>query len=155
MPIRVMEEGPGPVAPSERRGEKLGSARAEDVVSSRAVRNPNAQFADDASAVERRRIGHDRLVFRGTTRSRQENLASCKNQEAEGPGKFTYHCRAQHIAIERQRASVVADHQEASECHPIRREVIGECCIFFHRSCSFVSLQTRASLSGLAMMRIA
>ncbi|HCF86271.1 MAG TPA: hypothetical protein DEV72_13840, partial [Ktedonobacter sp.] len=61
-----MEEGPGLVAPIERRGEKLGSARAEDVVGSRAVRNPNAQFADNALVVERRRIGHDRLVFRGT-----------------------------------------------------------------------------------------
>src|SRR5258708_23172318 len=115
-----MEEGPGPVGPSERRGEKLGSARAEDVVSSRAVRNPNAQFADDASAVERRRISHGRLVFRGTKRRRQENLASCKTQEAEGPGKFTYHCRAQHIAIERPRARVVADPPQASDYHPLR-----------------------------------
>src|SRR2546421_241413 len=37
MSIRVMEEGPGLVAPLERRGEKLGSARAEDLVGSRAV----------------------------------------------------------------------------------------------------------------------
>ena len=57
-----MEEGPGLVAPLERRGEKLGSARAEDLVGSRAVRNPNAQFADDALVVERRRIDHGRLV---------------------------------------------------------------------------------------------
>jgi hypothetical protein len=81
MSIRVMEEGPGLVAPIERRGEKLGSARAEDVVGSRAVRNPNAQFADNALVVERRRIGHDRLVFRGTKRRRQENLAPCKAQQ--------------------------------------------------------------------------
>src|SRR5260370_6761729 len=134
MSIWVMEEGPGLVAPSERRGEKLGSARAEDLVGSRAVRNPNAQFADNALAVERRRISHGRLVFRGTKRRRQENLAPCKAQEAEGPGKLTHHCRSQHIAIECQRARVVADHKEASECYPIRWEVIGECCLFFHRS---------------------
>src|SRR5260221_9560413 len=144
MSIRVMEEGPGLVAPIERRGEKLGSARAEDLVGSRAVRNPNAQFADDALVVERRRIGHGRLVFRGTKRRRQEYLAPCKTQEAEGPGKLTHHCRSQHIAIERQRASVVADHKEASEFHPIRREVIGECCFFFHRSCPFQALLATA-----------
>src|SRR4249919_3208540 len=42
MSIRVMEEGPGLVAHIERRGDKLGSARAERLVGSRAVRNQNA-----------------------------------------------------------------------------------------------------------------
>src|SRR5258708_6718172 len=135
MSIRVMEEGPGLVAPIERSGEKLGSARAEDLVGSQAVRNPNAQFADNALVVERRRISHGRLVFRGTKRRRQENLAPCKAQNAEGPGKLTHPCRSQPIAVESQRARVVSDHKEASECYPIRWEVIGECCILFHRSC--------------------
>src|SRR5260370_4157172 len=105
MSIRVMEEGPDLVAPIERRGEKLGSARAEYLVGSRAVRNPNAQFADDALVVGRRRISHDRLVFRGTSPSRQWNLTPCQHQNAEGPGKLTHHCRPQHIATERQRGA--------------------------------------------------
>ena len=53
MSIRVMEEGPSLVAPLEGRGEKLGSARAQDLVGSQAIRNPNAQFADHARAVKR------------------------------------------------------------------------------------------------------
>src|SRR5258708_19730430 len=118
MSIRVMEEGPDLVAPIERRGEKLGSARAEYLVGSRAVRNPNAQFADDALVVGRRRIGHDRLVFRGTSRSRQENLAPCKTHNAEGPGKLTYHCPSQHIPIERHRPTLLAAHHQPSEFHP-------------------------------------
>src|SRR2546425_623655 len=122
MSIRVMEEGPGLVAPLEGWGEKLGSARAEDLVGNRAVRNPNAQFADHARAGQRWRIDHGRRVFHGTTLGRQENLAPGKAQKAQGPGKLTYHCRSQYIAIECQRASVVADHKEASEFHPIRRE---------------------------------
>ncbi len=76
MSIWVMEEGPGLVAPIERRGEKLGSARAQDLVGGRAVRNLNAQFADDALAVGRR-IGRGRIVWSGTKRCRQENLAPC------------------------------------------------------------------------------
>src|SRR6266536_3612410 len=61
MSIRVMEEGPDLAAPIEERGEKLGSARAEDLVGSRAVRNPNAQFADHFSSdpCEFFRVGHD------------------------------------------------------------------------------------------------
>src|SRR5260370_11932511 len=118
MSIRVMEEGPDLVAPIERRGEKLGSARAEYLVGSRAVRNPNAQFADDALVVGRRRIGHDRLVFRGTSRSRQENLAPCKTQNAEGPGKLTHHCPSHHIPIDPHRASVLANHPSTSKFHP-------------------------------------
>src|SRR6266536_5033443 len=154
MSIRVMEEGPDLAAPIEGRGEKLGSARAEDLVGSRAVRNPNAQFADDALVVGRRRIAHGRLVFCGTKRRRQENLAPCKTQKAEGPGKLMHYCRSQHIAIERQRASVVADHQEASEFHPIYREVIGECSIFFHRSCSFqAELATARKAAKSTMIR--
>ena len=84
-----MEEGPDLAAPIERRGEKLGSARAEYLVGSRAVRNPNAQFADDALVVGRRRIGHNRIVFRGTKRRRQENLAPCKTQESETLSRFS------------------------------------------------------------------
>src|SRR5260370_16199807 len=103
MSIRVMEEGPGLVAPLEGRGEKLGSARAQDLVGSQAIRNPNAQFADHARAVQRRRIAHDRLVRSGTKGRRQENLAPGKAQEAESPGKLTQNSRSQHITIERQR----------------------------------------------------
>src|SRR6266567_7132754 len=76
MSIWVMEEGPGLVAPLERRSEKLGSARAQDLVGGQAVRNLNAQFADDALAVGRR-IGRGRIVWSGTKRRRQENLAPC------------------------------------------------------------------------------
>src|SRR6266699_3833176 len=46
MSIWVMEEGPGLVAPLERRSEKLGSARAQDLVGGQAVRNLKAQFAE-------------------------------------------------------------------------------------------------------------
>src|SRR5712691_2872852 len=63
MSIRVMEEGPGLVAPLERRGEKLGSARAEDP--RRAAEQSGTRMrsiADDTLAVERRRIAHGRLV---------------------------------------------------------------------------------------------
>src|SRR5437588_11580723 len=111
MSIRVMEKGARLVAPLERGSEKLSSARAQDLIGSQAVRNPNAQFADHAPAIQRRRVDHGRRVFSGTTLGRQENLAPGKTQKAEGLGKLTYHRRSQDIAIERQRASVVADHQ--------------------------------------------
>jgi hypothetical protein len=101
MSIWVMEEGLGLVAPLERRGEKLGSARAQDLVGGRAVRNLTAQFADGALAVGRR-IGRGRIVWSGTKRRRQENLAPGKAKFAEGPGKLTQNSRSQHIAIERQ-----------------------------------------------------
>src|SRR3989441_12837885 len=100
--IRVMEEGPSLVAPFKGRGEKLGSPRAQDLVSGRAVGNLNAQFTDDALAVGWRRIGRGRLVGSGTKGRRQENLASGKAKFAEGPGKLTQNSRSQHIAIERQ-----------------------------------------------------
>src|SRR5205823_6306899 len=46
--------------------------------------------------------------------------APCKTQEAESPGKLTHHCRSQHIAIERQRASVVADRFSSDPCEFFR-----------------------------------
>src|SRR5579859_7042999 len=135
MSVRVMEEGPGLVAPGEGRGEKLGSASAQYLIGSQAVRNLNAEFANNAPAVKRWHSGHRRPVRSGTRGRRQENLASRETQEAEGPGQLTRHRRSQHIAIERQRASVVADHQEAPQFHPLCREVSGEYCLFFHSRC--------------------
>ncbi len=55
----------------------------------------------------------------------KQNLTPPKVQEAEGPGKLAYRHRSQHIAIECERASVVADHQEVAQLYPIGREVIG------------------------------
>src|SRR5258708_19275081 len=69
MSIRVMEEGPGLVAPLEGRGEKLSSARAQDLIGSRAVRNPNAQFADHAPPLHMRRFAPGTSLLPVTTPS--------------------------------------------------------------------------------------
>jgi hypothetical protein len=62
MSIRIMEEGPYLVAPIERWGNKFGSARAKDLIGSRTVRDPYAQFADDPLVAEKE-IG---FVLHGT-----------------------------------------------------------------------------------------
>ena len=59
-------------------------------------------------------------------------LAPGKTQKAESPGKLMQNSRSQHIAIERQRASVVVDHKETSQFHPSRREGRLQWCLFFH-----------------------
>ena len=53
MSIRVQEEGLGFLPSLERGSQKLRSARAQEVVGGQAVRNLNAQFADDADLTPR------------------------------------------------------------------------------------------------------
>ena len=62
MAIRVVEEGPDLITPLDGRGDEHGSAGAQHLVGSRAVRHPHGQFADD-------KVSGGLLVFRETTRS--------------------------------------------------------------------------------------
>ena len=71
--------------------------------------------------------------------------------------------RTQYIAIERERLSVVIDYKEVSEFYPVRWEVIGECCCFFHRvvlsrcssdPCQFFRVSNDADRLNLPMLDI-
>jgi hypothetical protein len=172
-----MEEGPGLVAPIERRGEKLGSARAQDLVGSRAVRNPHAQFADDALAVWRRRIGRGRIIWSGTKgadrriwlpaapagpptmpRSRGERkCADAGNAPSFSIGVLLSRLMSPRFGQPRESMMI-----RARLC-PLRlprrktEDVHGSPSFFLPRlSREYpAALQTRVSFSGLAMMRIA
>jgi len=54
----------------------------------------------------------------------EQDLTAPKVQEAQGAGKLAHHCRSKHVAIERQRASVVAHNEEVPQLHTCSREVI-------------------------------
>src|SRR5437660_11451483 len=81
MAIRIAEEGSDLVAPIDGRGEELGSARAQHLVSGRAIRHPDGQLAADPVRVRGRRKGHRGLVLCGSTWDREQDLTAPKAQE--------------------------------------------------------------------------
>src|SRR5690242_19327731 len=115
MTIGVAQEGPYLVAPIHRRREELGSARAPYLVSSKAVRYANVQYAADGVRVRGRRKGHRGFILSGTASDRQQQFAAPKAQEAEYVGNLANHLRSQHVAIEGQGAGVIARHKKVSQ----------------------------------------
>src|SRR5579864_5662880 len=112
MTIGIAEEGSDLITPVHRLSEKLGSASAQHLVSSRTIRHPDGQLTADPVPVCGRGKGDGGLVLRRATWDREQDLAAPKAQEAQGAGKLAHHRRSYHVAIERQRASVVAHHKE-------------------------------------------
>src|SRR5205807_9948018 len=94
MTIGIAEEGPDLIAPVHRLSEELGSASAEHLVRSGAIRHPDGQLAADPVRVCRRVKGHGGLVLRRSTWDREQNLTAPKAQEAQGAGELAHHCRS-------------------------------------------------------------
>src|SRR6266487_4668422 len=94
MAIRIAEEGSDLVAPIDGRGEELGSAGAQHLVSGRAIWHPDCQLAADTVHVCGRGKGHGGLVLRGATWDREQDLTAPKVQEAQGAGKLAHHRRS-------------------------------------------------------------
>jgi len=94
MSIGIVEEGPDLVAPIDGRGEELGSAGAQHLVSSGAIWYPDGQLASNPVQVGRRGKGHGGLVLRGSTWDREQDLTAPKAQEAQGAGKLAHHRRS-------------------------------------------------------------
>src|SRR2546421_10735271 len=78
MAIRIAEEGSDLVAPIDGRGEELGSARAQHLVSGRTIRHPDGQLVADTVRVCRRGKGDGGLVLCGSTWDRERDLTAPK-----------------------------------------------------------------------------
>src|SRR6266568_7882684 len=94
MTIGIAEEGSDLIAPVHRLSEELGSARAQHLVSSRAIRHPDGQLAADPIRVCGRSKDHSGLVLCGATWDREQDLTAPKVQEAQGAGKLAHHRRS-------------------------------------------------------------
>src|SRR6266566_2818253 len=94
MAIRIAEEGPDLVAPIDGRGEELGSAGAQHLVSGRAIRHPDGQLASNPVQIGGRGKGHGGLILRGSTWDREQDLTAPKAQEAQSAGKLAHHRRS-------------------------------------------------------------
>src|SRR5260370_14713250 len=124
MTIGVAEEGADLVAPIDGRGEELCPAGAQYLVGSQAVRRPDDQLTGDPVWVDGRGKGHHGLVFRRIASNSQHDFTTAKAQEAQGIGNFANDRGSQHVAIEGQRASVVAHYKEELQIHTGGWEVI-------------------------------
>src|SRR5260370_38850661 len=80
MTIGIAEEGSDLIAPVHRFSEELGSARAQHLVSGRAIRHPDGQLAADTVRVCGRYKGHGGIVLRGATWDREQDLTAPKVQ---------------------------------------------------------------------------
>jgi hypothetical protein len=78
MTIGIAEEGSDLIAPVHRLSEELGSAGAQHLVSDRAIRHPDGQLAADSIRVCGRGKGQGRLVLRGATWDREQDLTAPK-----------------------------------------------------------------------------
>src|SRR5260370_35099469 len=72
MAIGIAEEGSDLVAPIDGRGEELGSARAQHLISGRAIRHSDGQLAADTVRVCGRGKGDGGLVLRGAPGGREQ-----------------------------------------------------------------------------------
>ena len=81
-------------APVDGRGEELGSARAQHLISSRATRHSDGQLAAHPVCVCGWGKGHGGLVLCGVTWDREQDLTASKAQKAQGAGKLAHHRRA-------------------------------------------------------------
>jgi hypothetical protein len=78
MTIGIAEEGSHLIAPVHRRGEELGSARAQHLVSGRAIRHSDGQLAADPVRVCGRGKGDGGLVLCRSTWDREQDLTAPK-----------------------------------------------------------------------------
>src|SRR5260370_1980460 len=97
MTIGIAEKGPNLIAPINRRGEELGSAGAQHLVSSRAIRHPDGQLAADPVRAGGRGKGHGGLVLCGSTWDREQDLTTPNVQATQDAGKLAHHPRSAHI----------------------------------------------------------
>src|SRR3984893_10814686 len=58
------------------------------------------------------------------------------------------------MAIECERASVIADHQEVTQLYSIGREVIGKGSCVFHCRCPFLTRRVRFMLEACEFLRV-
>ena len=78
MSIGIAEEGSDLIAPVDGRGEELSSARAQHLVSGRAIRHPDGQLAADPVCVCGWGKGDRGLVLCGSTWDREQDLTAPK-----------------------------------------------------------------------------
>src|SRR5436305_15044981 len=100
MTIGIAEEGSDLITPVHRWGEELGSARAQHLVSGRAIRHPDGQLAANPVRVCGRGKGHSGLVLRGSTWNREQDLTAPKVQEAQGAGKLAHRSEERRVGKE-------------------------------------------------------
>ena len=94
MTIGIAEEGSDLIAPVHWLSEELGSARAQHLEGSRAIRHSDGQLAADPAHVCGRGKGHGGLVLCRATWDREQDLTALKAQEAQGAGKLAHHSRS-------------------------------------------------------------
>src|SRR5215468_7017854 len=91
MPVGIAQEGPYLVAPVNWRGEELGSARAQYLVSGKAVQYADIQLAADGVRVGRRCKGHRRLIAGGIASNREQQFAAYQAEVPENVGNLANH----------------------------------------------------------------